>query len=436
MNIILEGPDAAGKTTLANKLSKKYNMNVIHSTSKTRNDLSYHLDLLDYCQNTVFDRFHVGEMVYPEIYNRSGKLSLDDFLDINQRIIDNHDILIIFYASNIDTLKERLIERGELNYLSEIEQQNNLFKKYAYIVNVYDDMLLKFVDVSMPNSYDELDSWIDSHFEEITPNIAYRKVCKDLIEKGYKIESSNLRGNTLELTNYSFTISNIENALITLKTGKVNYIYLAGEILWYWSGRDDLEFISKFSKMWSKLSDDGEHSNSAYGYILQKKHGFNQIDKIIDLLKKDPHSRRAVLNLNVPNINVIETKDEICTIALVYQIRDNKLYCTCIMRSNDVNFGLRNDLGYFITLQQYIAHKLGVGLGSYTHYAVSMHLYERDFDFAKNVAYGSLESDDEILDISELLKNRVELIDYIDNSWVNKDEFYLLLKNKNIIRKV
>ena len=57
-NIILEGIDAAGKTTLAKKLQNKYNKKIINSTSKTRNDVGYHLDLLDYQENTVFDRFN------------------------------------------------------------------------------------------------------------------------------------------------------------------------------------------------------------------------------------------------------------------------------------------------------------------------------------------------------------------------------------------
>lgn len=61
MNIILEGLDAAGKTTLAEKLKLKYGMDIIHSTASTRNDLAYHLDLLDYRSNTVFDRFYAGE---------------------------------------------------------------------------------------------------------------------------------------------------------------------------------------------------------------------------------------------------------------------------------------------------------------------------------------------------------------------------------------
>ena len=64
MQIIIEGPDATGKSTLAEKVFKKYNMKqIIHSTSKTRNDYYYHADLLDYCEDTVFERFHIGEVV-------------------------------------------------------------------------------------------------------------------------------------------------------------------------------------------------------------------------------------------------------------------------------------------------------------------------------------------------------------------------------------
>ena len=436
MNVILEGPDATGKTTLADKLCAKYGMTTIHSTSKTRNDLYYHLDLLDYHFNTVFDRFHIGEQIFPIIYNRQGMMTNDEYEKVNERIIDNNDILVVFMTSDINILNNRLIERGEESYLEEIDQQNSLFTKYAInFKNKYPNYKnFYIIDISEELAYEKLDKWISNRINSTTPNVVYRSVCKDLVEKGHTMETKNIRGNTKELCNYSFTITDIENSIITLKTGKCDYVYLAGELLWYWSSRDDLDFIGKFSKMWKKLSDDGVHSNSAYGYILQEKYGFNQIEKIIELLSWDPYSRRAVLNLNVPNENVIDTKDEICTVCLIYQIRENKLHCTCVMRSNDVNYGLRNDLGYFLMLQKYIADRLGVGYGTYTHFSASMHVYEKDFSFAKNVAYGTLESVDKSLDVDALLDNKELLIDYIDNHWTGKEDFENLLESLLIIK--
>ena len=386
MNVILEGLDAAGKTTLAEKLRDKYGMSILHSTAKTRNDLHYHIDLLDYRTNTAFDRFHIGEYVYPEVYHRPYKLSKDDFAEIEKRIIDNNDILIVFVASDMEVINKRLIARGEEEYLKEMAEQNKYFMSYIKRFEKYNYKNFYVIDVAEKNCYKKLDDWIDEHFGKTTPNIAYRKLANDLLDFGHPIDSANPRGTTKELCNYSFTIDDIEgNECITLKTGGTNLTYVAAELLWYWSSRNDLAFIQKFSKFWDKVTDDGVTANSAYGYILQEKHGFNQIEKIIELLKHDPTSRRAVMNINVPNERVIETKDEMCTICLNYQIRNGKLHSTCVMRSNDFNFGLRNDIAFFLYLQKYIADRLGVAYGSYTHYAFSMHMYDRDFKFTKDI---------------------------------------------------
>lgn len=434
MNIVLEGPDSCGKSTLAKHIVDKYNFEYNHFPS---NDYETHINAL-YKDNTVFDRFHIGELVYPEIYGRVPKLSFDEANKIMRSIVDNNDLFIIFITSNISILKDRLKERGEFNYLNEIDQQNELFKKYAWIFSTYEYKNFYVVDIAQENAYEKLYSWVESKIGETNINIAYKNVCKDLIEKGTLISGGKTtRGDYKELCNYSFTIDNIDNDVITLKTRDISYNYLVGEMLWYWSGRNDLAFINHFSKFWSKISDDNKTSNSAYGYILKFKYGFDQIESIIDLLKSDPSSRRAVINFNVPNMYVKTTKDEVCTIALSFMIRNNKLNCTAMMRSNDVIFGLSYDLSYFICLQKYIADRLGVNYGSYTHYAVSMHVYERDFDIINKIAYGDMRIKDEQLYLSSVIKSRQNidmLMDKVDNSWVSKEDFNKLLKKKGIIR--
>lgn len=200
----------------------------------------------------------------------------------------------------------------------------------------------------------------------------YREICDRLLNEGAKVN------NTLELNNFSFTLTDIRNNVINIRN--ISKSYLFGELLWYMTARNDIDFIQKFSGFWGRISDDGVTSNSAYGHILFKRHGFNQVHKIIDLLIADPNSRRAVLNFNVPNPNVIETKDEICTIALQMYIRDGKLNCTGIMRSNDIWLGTPYDVAFFTELQKYIAHRVGVEYGTYTHFVTSIHAYDRNFD--------------------------------------------------------
>ena len=186
-------------------------------------------------------------------------------------------------------------------------------------------------------------------------------------------------GNTVELQNVLFQLTNIEN---NIPTSRKNYSlkYLLGELYWYFSGSNSLSTISQYSNFWSKISDDGITSNSAYGYIMQHKFNFNQIEKIIELLRHDENSRRAVININVPNEYVIETLDEPCTIAIQFLIREGKLNATVMMRSNDLWFGLPYDIPFFTELQKYIANELGVEYGTYTHIVTSMHIYDRNMD--------------------------------------------------------
>lgn len=209
-------------------------------------------------------------------------------------------------------------------------------------------------------------------------NVTYLNLCECLLNRGYDT------GDTIELGNVMFTLTDLDNNITTVRD--LSFEYLCGEMLWYITARNDIDFIHKFSTFWSRLSDDGITCNSAYGDILFKRHGFNQVEKIIELLKKDKNSRRAVLNLNVPNENVIETNDEICTIALVFKITDNKLNCTGIMRSNDIYLGLPYDVAFFTSLQKYIANRLGIEYGYYTHFVTNLHFYKRDFDKIKEIS--------------------------------------------------
>jgi thymidylate synthase len=235
----------------------------------------------------------------------------------------------------------------------------------------------------------------------------YRQICSKLCDDN----TCEIIHNTRELTNACFELTDINNNIVNIRG--LSRAYLFGELTWYMTAREDMAFINKFAGLWGRISDNGVTSNSAYGHILFVRHGFNQVEKIIELLKKDPNSRRAVLNFNVPNENVIETKDEICTIALQFLIRDNKLYCTGIMRSNDIWYGTPYDVTFFTELQKYIAHRLNVEYGTYTHFAVSLHVYDRNFEEFKKVLRNVAETRMHV-DIEKLASNAQEIADRID----------------------
>lgn len=197
---------------------------------------------------------------------------------------------------------------------------------------------------------------------------------------------------TRELNNVKLTIDNIGQApgdnIVSVRG--ISPSYLMGELLWYFTGRNDLQFISAFAKKWEQVSDDGETCNSAYGYIMKNKFPFNQISQVVNILKHDPNSRRAIINLNTPHLNRLKTKDEPCTIALQFYIRDGKLNCTGIMRSNDIWTGFPYDVAFFTELQKYIACRLNILCGSYTHFATSLHMYDRNLDAVLDMVENSM----------------------------------------------
>ena len=55
------------------------------------------------------------------------------------------------------------------------------------------------------------------------------------------------------------------------------------------------------------------------------------------------------------------------------------------MRSNDAVWGLPYDVFLFTFIQELLSVRLGVQLGTYFHFATSLHIYERHFELAREV---------------------------------------------------
>ena len=102
-----------------------YNMKMKHSSSDTKNDLQYHYNLLKE-DNVVLDRANLGEIVYPSIYNRKPKMNWDEQIDFMNECMKKDVIYIIFYASDFNTLKERLFKRGDTQQVLDNAEKINL----------------------------------------------------------------------------------------------------------------------------------------------------------------------------------------------------------------------------------------------------------------------------------------------------------------------
>lgn len=101
-----------------------------------------------------------------------------------------------------------------------------------------------------------------------------------------------------------------------------------------------------------------------------------QVPFIIDELKKDPSSRRAVMMIR--DESDIGSDDPACWQHVQYFIRDNKLHCKALFRSNDACKAIFMNMFAIIMIQKRISDTLGIEIGTYTHRANSFHCYEKD----------------------------------------------------------
>lgn len=169
-------------------------------------------------------------------------------------------------------------------------------------------------------------------------------------------------------------IHNPREGIVNSPVRDMSMKYAIGELLWYLSGSNMLSDIQPYSSFWSKISDDGLTINSSYGHRIKSKFGFDQWEYVKNTLRNDRGSRQAVIHIK--DASETPTNDMPCTIALQYQIRGNELHATTIMRSNDIWLGWPYDVFCFTSLQVLLAMELGVTVGTYTHIANNLHLYE------------------------------------------------------------
>lgn len=164
------------------------------------------------------------------------------------------------------------------------------------------------------------------------------------------------------------------------------------ESLWMLAGRNDLAFLSQFTKNMVNFSDDGETLNGAYGH--RWRHHFrkksanalheevDQLELAVEELKSNPHSRRVVIQMWDGTENQ-ESKDIPCNTSVMWRLRDGVLDMTVTNRSNDMIWGCYGaNAVHFSFLHEYVAASVGVEVGRYYQVSNSLHCYP-ELDVAK-----------------------------------------------------
>jgi len=201
-------------------------------------------------------------------------------------------------------------------------------------------------------------------------NDAYEYFHDLIISEGVEFD------NTKALFNIGFTLNNPMDNIITNNERKFNTEYAKAEWKWYMSGDRSInklgEIYGKIPPIWKRMANGNGDVNSNYGYQWERNH---QLDYVVSILRENPNTRRAAISIYDGKEISDYSKDTPCTYAVQFTILNNKLNMSVYMRSNDLWYGFCIDQYCFSMLQQHIADRLSIEVGSYYHHAHNLHLY-------------------------------------------------------------
>jgi thymidylate synthase len=175
-----------------------------------------------------------------------------------------------------------------------------------------------------------------------------------------------------------------------LTTKKIEWKSLLHEVLWYLSGEDHIRNLSKHTKIWDAWADENGNLETAYGYFWRKfpsahrdENGewkvveVDQIQYVIDEIKRKPYSRRLVVTAWEPG-NAIKSKLPPCHYSFAFNVNDGKLNCHLTQRSGDVALGIPFNLAAYSILTQIIAQETKLEPGCFAHTIIDAHIYVAD----------------------------------------------------------
>lgn len=135
MNIIIEGPDGVGKSTLVEKLKQHYNIDSIRLSYKDPKDFNFYDRILEKT-DCIFDRHFLSEIVYSKLFRRGCELSWDETVELFNKTQDLNIPIFI-----LDTDKEEILKRFKMR--PEKENQT-IIDNISYLQTEFDILATMF----------------------------------------------------------------------------------------------------------------------------------------------------------------------------------------------------------------------------------------------------------------------------------------------------
>lgn len=138
----------------------------------------------------------------------------------------------------------------------------------------------------------------------------------------------------------------------------------------YRKGQDDLGYI--YSKLWNEMP--------LFGNRYSEGSDWNQIEKLLEAVKKDPTSRRLIVNAWHPEVF---DRAALPPCHVMFQVlieqSSQKMHMSMYQRSCDMFLGVPFNIASYSLLLEMIAKVTGYTPGTLTWFGADCHIYENHF---------------------------------------------------------
>ncbi len=172
-----------------------------------------------------------------------------------------------------------------------------------------------------------------------------------------------------------------------LTTKKIYFKHAVTELLWILQGRTDLEYLHKYNvHYWDpdyeRSGRTDRNLGKIYGHQWRNFNGFDQLLYIINELKKNPSSRRLLLNAWNPS-DFDDMALPPCHYGFQVYVNNNKLDLIWQQRSVDIFLGLPYDIAMYGLLILLLCKEFNFKPGKLIGQLGDCHLYNNHIDQAK-----------------------------------------------------
>lgn len=180
----------------------------------------------------------------------------------------------------------------------------------------------------------------------------------------------------------------LEDGFPLVTTKKVHLRSIIHELLWFLKGETNIKYLKDNGvSIWDEWADENGELGPVYGYQWRSwptRDGgtLDQISHLIDMIKKNPDSRRLIVTAWNP-ADVDKMALPPCHSLFQFYVADGRLSCQLYQRSADIFLGVPFNIASYALLTLMVAQVCGLKPGSFVHTFGDAHLYANHIEQAK-----------------------------------------------------